>query len=341
MTNECETTINVLLDLTKKLTDELSLEEALEAVTEAALRLLPCDHASVRVFDDSRTALLSSARSGAGCVEGPMIFKRGEGLIGWVAEHGEPTIVSDVLQDARFTKRGGQGFTIKSVLAVPLRAADQVVGVLGATSSHLGTFSTEHEVLATLLANCAVPAIERARLELIRAKLERLAVTDTQTPAFNHRYLLPKLREEIDLASRNVWPLSVLLMDLDNFKGVNDLHGHAIGDRVLRTFADRVLSSVRSSDILVRRGGDEFVLIMPQAPESRAIEVGERVREAVERRPLSKGATKVTGTVSIGVATWTDGEVAEHLEGRADQAMYQAKRTGRNCVVRSKNHDLC
>lgn len=341
MTNECRATINVLLDLTKKLAGELSLEEALEAVTEAALLLLPCEHASVRVFDDTRSALLSSARSGAGCAEGPMTFRRGEGLIGWVAEHGEPAVVSDVLQDARFTKRGGQGFAIKSVLAVPLRAADQVVGVLGATSSRQGIFTTEHEVLATLLANCAVPAIERVRLERIRAKLERLAVTDTQTPAFNHRYLLPKLREEIDLASRNLWPLSVLLMDFDNFKGINDMHGHAIGDRVLRTFADRVLSCVRSSDVLVRRGGDEFVLIMPQASEIKANEVGERVREAIERRPLSKGTTAVSGTVSIGVATWSAGEHAEQLEGRADEAMYEAKRTGRNCVVRSKNHDVC
>lgn len=341
MTNECGATINVLLDLTKKLTDELSLEEALEAVTEAALRLVPCEHASVRVFDDSRSALLSSARSGAGCDEGPMTFKRGEGLIGWVAEHGESAMVSDVMQDARFTQRGGQGFTIRSVLAVPLRAADQVVGVLGATSSRQGAFTTEHEVLATLLANCAVPAIERARLERIRAKLERLAVTDTQTPAFNHRYLLPKLREEIDLASRNVWPLSVLLMDLDNFKGINDIHGHAIGDRVLQTFADQVLASVRSSDILVRRGGDEFVLIMPRASEVRAIEVGERVREAVENRPLTLDTKTVTGTVSIGVATWTDGEIAEHLEGRADDAMYEAKRMGRNCVVRSRKLQVC
>lgn len=333
--NECGATINVLLELTTKLADDLLLEDALKAVTHAALRLLPCEHASVRVFDETQTALLSSARSGAGCIEGPMTFHRGEGIIGWVAEHGEPAKVADVSEDPRFTQRGGQGFTIKSMLAVPLRAANHVVGVLGMTSSSGGIFTTEHEVLATLLANCAVPAIERARLERIRAKLERLAVTDTQTPAFNHRYLLPKLQEEIERASRNLWPLSVLLMDIDNFKGINDVHGHAVGDRVLQTFADRVLASVRSTDVLVRRGGDEFVLIMPHATENRATEVGERVREEVSRRPLSNGSHRVEGTVSIGVATWQVGELAEHLECRADEAMYTAKRDGRNRVVQS------
>jgi diguanylate cyclase (GGDEF)-like protein len=172
-----------------------------------------------------------------------------------------------------------------------------------------------------------VPALDRARLA-------RLAVTDAQTLAFNHRVLLPRLTEEMERAQRYVIPLSYLLMDLDHFKQVNDTHGHAAGDRVLREFADRVRALVRRPDVLVRRGGEEFVLIMPHTTEPQARIVAERIRQHLESRPLH-GADdlEIPQTVSIGVATWNGRDSAQELDQRADAAMYEAKRAGRNRVM--------
>jgi diguanylate cyclase (GGDEF)-like protein len=125
-------------------------------------------------------------------------------------------------------------------------------------------------------------------------------------------------------------------MDLDHFKRVNDTFGHATGDRVLRSFADLVRSNVRRYDVFVRRGGEEFVLIMPTADMEEARSVAERIRCSVEASPVPVDGHEVRYTVSIGIASWTPGEDAETLERRADEALYGAKRSGRNRVTRSE-----
>lgn len=127
-------------------------------------------------------------------------------------------------------------------------------------------------------------------------------------------------------------PLSIALMDLDHFKKVNDAHGHDAGDEVLRAFTDRVRAEVRRHDVLVRRGGEEFVLIMPETASSEALLVAERVRARVGGAPIPLRTATTDLTVSIGIASW-DGESPESLEQRADAAMYRAKRAGRNQVV--------
>ena len=172
-----------------------------------------------------------------------------------------------------------------------------------------------------------VPAIEKSRLR-------RLAITDWLTRAYNHRYLGPRLSEEIERARRHGEPISIALMDLDHFKRVNDAHGHDAGDTVLRAFTDRVRAEVRRHDVLVRRGGEEFVLIMPETGAADAYLVAERVRERVAATPivLGNGLSLDRLTVSIGLATWR-GEPSEALQQRADAALYRAKREGRDRVV--------
>lgn len=317
----------VLLELTRRLAEPSTLEAQLQATTDAALELLPGDHASVRLFDETRTELLSSARSGAGAAQPPASFKRGEGVVGAVAESGRATLVPDALHDPRFVAHPAQGFEVRSVIATPLVGAGEVIGVLSVSAPSPSAFASEDRDLAQLLANCAVPAIEKSRLA-------RLAITDWLTRTYNHRYLAPRLDEEIERARRHDAPLSIALMDLDYFKRVNDTLGHDAGDEVLRTFTDRVRAEVRRHDVLVRRGGEEFVLIMPETTSSEALLVAERVRARVGGSPIElAGGTKSTEiTVSIGIACW-GGEAADALEQRADAAMYRAKRAGRNQVV--------
>lgn len=314
--------LRILMDLTRRLTEERSLEASLKVITDSALVLLGAQHSSMRILDDTGTELLSGARSGSGADHKPITFGPGLGIAGWVVEHGIAALVRDTSEDKRFVQFTGQGFDIGSILAVPLYSAGKVIGVLAATHAETKHFDGDHEVLLRLLANCAIPPIERTRLE-------RLAVTDSQTRAYNKRHLMPALREEMDRAKEVVVPMSVLLMDLDHFKLVNDTHGHQVGDKVLRVFADRVRDLLRHQDVLIRRGGEEFVLIMPATRTEEAAAVAGRIRERISGKPIGPG---VRQTVSIGVATWDGHESPEELEERADQAMYAAKQAGRDRV---------
>lgn len=317
--------LEVLLTLTRRLGDRRPLAEALGLVTDAALELLPGDHASIRVLDATGAELLSGARSGIGVTTRPLRHERGRGVGGWVVDHGAVARIDEVGEDPRFEVRGEQGFSIRSLLAVPLWSGGKVIGVLALSSPEPARYAEPHEQLASLLANCAVPPIEKARLA-------RLAVTDAHTMAFNHAYLLPGLESEMT-KSQEPGALSLLLMDLDRFKLVNDNHGHAVGDRVLRIFADRVRASTRSVDQLVRRGGDEFVLIMPGADRESAIGIAQRIRSTMADDPIVlEDGQRLDIRVSVGVATWDGRESPSDLERRADQAMYSVKQAGRDGV---------
>ena len=325
---DAQRALEVLLQLTAQLTDDRPLEDFLKAVTDATLELLTADHSSVRLLDTSRSALLSGARSGTGATDRPMDFKRGEGVLGWVVDNGQPVRIDDVDRDSRWLKpAAGQAFAVRSIMCEPLWASADVIGVLAVSSPEIGRFSTEDQLLLRLLANCSAPPIERARLR-------RLAMFDDITMAFNHRYLAPRVVEEMERASRAGGDVSLLYMDLDHFKSVNDSFGHAAGDAVLRLFADRVRKAVRRVDILIRRGGEEFVLIMPQTGATQAHATASRIQQTLHNEELEiENGLKIRQTVSIGVATWDMKETPEQLERRADQAMYEAKRLGRDRVV--------
>jgi diguanylate cyclase (GGDEF)-like protein len=319
--------LETLLDLTQRLTEDVPLEEALQAATDAALVLLPGNHASVRLLDDTRTQLLCGARSGSGSSRRAMTFHAAEGVAGWVVENGSVACISDVEEDPRYVSRKSQGFRVRSMLAVPLSSAGQVVGVLSVSAPGHDVFGTRHVLLARLLANCASPAFEKARLE-------RLTVTDPGTRAFNRRYLLPRMDQAIARARSSGRTFSALMMDLDHFKRVNDIHGHGVGDAVLAEFAHRVREATRDGDELVRWGGEEFVLLMPGATAERARRVAERVRAHVARSPFAVDDLEggVVQTVSIGVSTWDGEESPDELVARADAAMYRAKNEGRDRV---------
>jgi diguanylate cyclase (GGDEF)-like protein len=231
------------------------------------------------------------------------------------------------LTEPRFVERRERGYAVGSLMSLPVRDGGSTVGVLSVSSPTRDAFSETDQALASLLAGAAAQALRMA-------ELRRLALTDSQTLAYNRHCLLPRLNEELERARRKGEALSLLLLDLDHFKRVNDSYGHAAGDRVLRAFADAVRECVRAVDVLVRRGGEEFVLIMPATDEYQARAVAERVRVRLGHQPLLvRDGLALLQTVSIGVAMWDTQEGAEALEERADLAMYEAKRHGRNRVV--------
>jgi diguanylate cyclase (GGDEF)-like protein len=248
-------------------------------------------------------------------------------MLGWVAETGQVARTGDSRREPRFLDRRERGFDVGSVLSVPVSSGGRTLGVLSMSSPAPNAFSETDEAMAMLLASAAAVALRTA-------ELQTLALTDSQTLAYNRHYLLPRLAEEMERSLRQEEPLSLLLVDLDHFKRVNDRHGHAVGDAVLRAVADAVRGCVRIIDVLIRRGGEEFVLIMPATDEAQAVAVAERLRRRLDAEPLAlSDGLALAQTASVGVAQWDTQENADQLEVRADRAMYEAKRRGRNRVV--------
>lgn len=180
----------------------------------------------------------------------------------------------------------------------------------------------------------------RKRLHLQRQKLsealeanKELATKDPLTGLINRRHMLELIRLEQRRCQRGVRSMLLVQMDLDHFKCINDTHGHAVGDAALRTFADTVRGNIRNSDVLSRWGGEEFVLLLSDASVQGALQTLDRVRMAVALARIEQGPLDLRITVSMGVAEHIPGEAVESTLDRADQALYSAKRGGRNCVV--------
>ena len=197
-------------------------------------------------------------------------------------------------------------------------------------------------LLAFYMRSIAQRVLEGIRLQLSNAQLaEQLAgalqlvrqeaSTDVLTGQPNRRALDAMLAQQLALARIPGRPFSVLLLDIDHFKQVNDRFGHGVGDATLRAFAQRVREYLRQDDACARYGGEEFVVVLPSTALADALDVAERLRAGVAERPLP-GTPAIAATVSIGVAQYVDGESADQLLARADSAVYAAKRGGRNRV---------
>lgn len=222
---------------------------------------------------------------------------------------------------------------VKSQAAVTLRAGSTVVGVLVVASSQRRTLSEQECDRLADIAQHSTLALQNA---LLHTKLEHLSVTDRLTGLYNHGYLHQRLDEEVRRAVRFGRNLSVIILDIDDFKQFNDRYGHPRGDVVLRAVGTIIRDNLREIDIAARYGGEEFVAILPETDTAGAAAVAERIRAGMERWSWSpkESDTPVRVTISLGVATYPTHAVtpAELIEA-ADQAMYAAKRTGKNRVV--------
>ena len=176
-------------------------------------------------------------------------------------------------------------------------------------------------------------AESRRQLAYTLDQVQRLASHDELTGSLNRRALMAGLDRERARAERSGAPFSIGMIDLDHFKAVNDAHGHGVGDEVLRGFAGTVHATMRATDLFGRYGGEEFLVVLAGTELPAALEALERIRTAVQARDWSGIAPGLAQTVSAGVASFRKGDTVEQLLHRADQALYEAKRAGRNCVV--------
>lgn len=252
-----------------------------------------------------------------------------QSVASWVIGHGREFSSADLKKDPRTATAAG------AVLGWPLRCRAQTVAALVVLDRQAATDQPKlewsvGEALSEMLEGPA-QALDNA-LKLRRS--EALSVTDDLTQLYNSRYLNQVLRREAKRASRSGRPLSLLFLDLDGFKGINDSHGHQAGSKALVEAAAVIRRCARETDVVARFGGDEFAIILPDTGSEGAVAVGDRVRERLSVHPFLEGnGLNIRLTASVGVATLPDvAASAEELVRAADMAMYQVKDSGKNGV---------
>ena len=247
----------------------------------------------------------------------------------WVMRHGSELLSADLAKDSG--KQGASG----SAIAFPLVCRNRTVGVLvgldPVPSSAAPSLSPALSLAFRSVLEPPAIALDNA-LALQRA--EAVSVTDDLTGLYNSRYLNLVLRRESKRASRSGWPLSLLFLDLDGFKQVNDTHGHLAGSKALVEAAAIIRGSARETDVAARFGGDEFSVILPDTGRDGAVSVAERIRDRINAcQFLASDGLSIHLTASIGVATLPDvAASAEELLRAADVAMYRVKDAGKNGI---------
>jgi diguanylate cyclase (GGDEF)-like protein len=247
-----------------------------------------------------------------------------ECLCGRVATGGELLLSDDIRADPRATRIACRQEGLYVFACIPLKAAGKVLGVMSLHRRSRPFSPQEVDVLLTISYHLGV-ALENFRLY---QETLQLAITDSLTGLYARRYALERLQEEVNRAARTAQPFSVLMIDLDGFKAINDRYGHLVGDRVLKETAGILKRGLRDADLLSRYGGDEFLALLPGTGKLQALEVAERIRMALEGNPLPKELEEIGLRVSasIGVATYPeDARTVEGLISYADTALYQAK----------------
>ena len=316
---------DALLDIVRAVNTSLEPSRIAELVVERAATWVPAPCWAF-VSSDLSGQLSVLADRGLQPDMGPSVY----GIANWVMQRGDEFVTADLRTDGRISDR-----SVASVIAFPLGCRGRKVGALigidrepSAREPHLAPAILR--AVRVLLEPVSV-ALDNA---LLLKRAEALSVTDDLTHLYNSRYLNLVLRRETKRASRSGRPLSVLFVDLDGFKSINDTWGHLFGSRALVEAAAVIRGSARETDVVSRFGGDEFALILPDTGGEGAYAVGERIRERVAaHRFLAGDNLNIHLTASVGVATLPDvAASAEELLHAADSAMYQVKDRGKNGI---------
>ncbi len=321
--------VRALRRITKVVASDRGLDPVLREVMRQLLRMVPADDCSVMLTDAAGKWLIFRDAIGLSKWEVQNIrFRVGEGVAGWVAKFRRPCLIRDARKDPRYVPVAGQRTSIRSLMSVPLMAGGKTIGVLNLTHrSKVNAFRKADIELLLLLA-------DHVSLEIENHRLYELSISDGLTGLYNHRFVLRRTREETAEAKRYRTPLSLLMLDLDHFKRVNDTHGHPAGDRVLMGMAQILREHTREADILSRYGGEEFLLVLPNTGRDGARHIAERLRRQVAATDLGGAALRLRMTVSVGLASYPDdAEDPEALIKAADDALYAAKRAGRDRVM--------
>ena len=326
--------LQILYDLARTIASSLDLNEVLQRVASVVPTKLNVPKFSIMLLNgDGKLEVLKAHPPNVGS-EG-LTFAIGEGVCGRAAELRKSWYVADLEKDDVFRVRGGAKER-GCLLSVPMLRGDELLGVLNFERPRKTDFGPEEMEFFAAVADQVGLAVQNARLH---ERTVALSITDPLTGVPNRRYLFEQLDSEIARAGRFDHPLSMLMIDIDHFKHLNDTAGHAAGDDTLRRVCQLMRQNLRKVDTLARYGGEEFVVLLPQISRAEALEVGEKLRRSVAEGNLEHGKTQPGGkvTISVGVATLPDDATDQaKLVDCADSALYASKRGGRDKVTAYK-----
>jgi diguanylate cyclase (GGDEF)-like protein len=315
--------------LSKLLISTLKVEELLKSALDKVMELTRSKFGAIYLYD-KEGLMLEPVVTGGVDRDAVQPLGKGEGVAGSAVTEGRTIVLETIPEKCHLRINTGFGHAMPDkVAAFPLMFNEKVLGAI-----LLGTFDDfdpDDLELTEYLANQIAVSLDNA---LTHEKTERLSITDGLTGLYNCRYFGERLSKEFSEAVRYGYDLSLLVMDIDFFKKVNDVYGHQVGDRALVTVAQVLADSVRHSDLVARYGGEEFVALLPHSTQKQAMLVAEKIRLAIAEAVVEEmGAQRLT--ISIGVASRKELGVAHphDLIRKADEAMYRAKDGGRNRVV--------
>ena len=327
--------LSILNELSASLHTSLDKGSVLEMIIEKARSLLRAEDAAILLINQGRrvTDFYTTTGPSNGCkTRLTGVFKR-------VITELITIRTDDISSLSDFSGVPPEHPRIRSVLMVPVILRGEPIGIVAAINKKDGSFDSNDEDLILNLAFHSALAIEKVKFH---EEILRMASTDGLTGLNNHRTFQERLEQEIERARRFDVPLSLLMMEIDQFKKFNDTYGHTNGDEVLKVIAKILKDNVRNIDFVARYGGEEFAVILPQVNLEGALVVAERIRKAAEDYELNLDGQRERVTLSVGVATYPDdASTREELVDHADKALYLAKRTGRNrlCSFREGNGD--
>jgi diguanylate cyclase (GGDEF)-like protein len=320
------------LELGKALTAELDPARIFDTILNKVSALLPAEHWSLLLLDEATGELHFELSVGLD----PQVMKNirllpGEGIAGQVALQQKPMIVASAHESHFFSPRIDQltGFTAKSLLCVPLLFGGRTLGVLEVVNPRFLGASALH--LLTIIADYAAIAVENTRRY---EQIQSLAQHDSVTGLYNTRYLYATLETLITTSAAASLPFSLLFLDIDDFKGIVDTHGHLNGTQILQEVAATIRQCITVPAFGVSYGGDEFVVVLPGLGKRQALDKAEDIRQTLSRRPfLVNQGLHVHLQASFGIATYPeDSTDRTGLLALADHAMFDVKRRGKNAV---------
>lgn len=324
-----------MIEIGKALTSSLEVHDVLESIMKQVDRLIKPKAWSLLLMDEiSGDLTFEIAVSPVSHHLKGLRLKRGEGIAGWVAQHGKPLLISDVSNDSRFAAYIDEkmSFTTRSIICVPLKIKERIIGVIELINSlDELVFNDADMAILSAIADFAAIALENARNY---DRINELVITDDLTGLYNSRHFGQLIEYEIDRALRYGMELSLVFLDLDHLKGINDTHGHLVGSRMLSEFGRLIGKNIRSTDRAARYGGDEFAVVLPQTGKEQALAMSGKLLNLMHASEFhSDDNQPIHLTASFGVATFPlDANSKLELIRASDTAMYEAKQAGRDNV---------